>query len=92
MRSEYTSPMLLNWCASGDDLDSEAEARVSSIYLPDGRITMFPPSLSEGLFSLHAGEDRLALSFIMHLDDDAVIHHQEICAQCGQRAPADDLP
>jgi exoribonuclease-2 len=65
--------------APGDDLDSEAEARVSSIYLPDGRITMIPPSLSEGLFSLHAGEDRLALSFIMHLDDDGVIHHQEIC-------------
>jgi len=40
---------------------------------------MIPPSLSEGLLSLHAGEDRLALSFIMHLDDDGVIHHQEIC-------------
>ena len=39
---------------------------------------MFPPSLSEGLFSLRAGEDRLALSFIMHLDADGVIHHQEI--------------
>jgi exoribonuclease II len=63
---------------SGDELDTEAEARVSSIYLPDGRITMFPPSLSEGLFSLHTGEDRLSLSFIMHLDDEAVIHHQEI--------------
>jgi exoribonuclease II len=64
--------------AAGDELDREAEARVSSIYLPDGRVTMFPPSLSEGLFSLHAGEDRLSLSFIMHLDNEAVIHHQEI--------------
>ena len=65
---------------SGDDLDSEAETRVSSIYLPDGRITMFPASLSEGLFSLQAGEDRLALSFLMHVDDDGAIHHQEVCA------------
>jgi exoribonuclease II len=64
--------------AIGDELDSEAEARVSSIYLPDGRITMFPASLSEDLFSLRAGEDRLALTFIMHLDDDGAIHHQEI--------------
>jgi exoribonuclease II len=62
----------------GDELDSEAEFRASSIYLPDGRITMFPPSLSEGLFSLRADEDHLSLSFIMHLDDEAVIHHQEI--------------
>ena len=62
----------------GDDLDNEAEVRVSSIYLPDGRISMLPPLLSEGLFSLHAGEDRFSLSFIMHLDDEGVIHHQEI--------------
>lgn len=64
--------------ARDDDLDREAQIRVSSIYLPDGRITMFPPSLSEGLFSLRAGEDRFSLSFIMHLDSEAVIHHHEI--------------
>jgi exoribonuclease II len=34
--------------------------------------------LSEGLFSLQAGEDRFSLSFIMHMDDDGVIHHHEI--------------
>ena len=62
----------------GDDLDREAETRASSIYLPDGRISMFPPSLSEGLFSLRAGQDRFALSFMMHLDADGVVHHQEI--------------
>ncbi len=62
----------------GDDLDREAETRASSIYLPDGRIAMFPPSLSEGLFSLRAGEDRLVLSFILRLDADGVIHAQEI--------------
>ena len=61
-----------------DDLDREAESRASSIYLPDGRIAMFPPSLSEGLFSLRAGEDHFALSFILHMDPEGVIHHQEI--------------
>jgi len=61
-----------------DDLDSEAEVRASSIYLPDGRIPMLPPLLSEGLFSLHAGEDRFSLSFIMHMDEEGVIHHHEI--------------
>lgn len=61
-----------------DDLDREAESRASSIYLPDGRIAMFPPSLSEGLFSLQAGQDRFALSFILHVDGEGAIHHQEI--------------
>ena len=64
--------------APGDDLDREAETRASSIYLPDGRIAMFPPTLSEGLFSLRAGEDRFAVSFMLHLDAEGVVHHQEI--------------
>jgi len=47
----------------GAPLDREAEARASSIYLPDERVSMLPPSLSEGTLSLKSGEDRLALSF-----------------------------
>ncbi len=54
-----------------DFLDHEAEQRASSIYLPDERISMFPASLSEGIFSLKAGEDRLALSFLIKLDSGA---------------------
>ena len=58
----------------GSPLDREAERRASSIYLPDERICMLPASLSEGIFSLKAGEDRLALSFLITLDSDANIH------------------
>ncbi|MCE5335810.1 MAG: RNB domain-containing ribonuclease [Desulfobacteraceae bacterium] len=54
-------------------LDREAKVRASSIYLPDGRISMLPPSLSEGVCSLKAGEERLALSFFISLDDSANI-------------------
>lgn len=54
-----------------DILDRGAEQRVSSIYLPDERISMFPPSLSEGTLSLKAGEDRLALSFLIKMDSEA---------------------
>jgi exoribonuclease-2 len=57
----------------GSPLDLEAEQRASSIYLPDERICMLPASLSEGTFSLKAGEDRLALSFLMTIDSDANI-------------------
>jgi exoribonuclease II len=62
----------------GDPLDEEAQMRASSIYLPDGRIAMLPPSLSEGICSLRAGEDRLALSFLLRMDAEGVIHAKDI--------------
>ncbi len=65
--------------AKGDALDCEAENRASSIYLPDGRITMLPASLSEDLLSLRAGEDRLAVSFLMRFDKDGNPLSHEIC-------------
>lgn len=61
----------------GTLLDNLAENRASSIYLPDERISMLPPSLSEGILSLQAGKDRLALSFLLTVDSEANI--------CGTR-------
>jgi exoribonuclease-2 len=63
----------------GTALDQEAETRASSIYLPDDRVSMLPPSLSEGVLSLLAGEDRLALSFLITIDSDANISETRIC-------------
>lgn len=68
--AEFVSP--------GDPCDIEAEQRASSIYLPDRRISMLPASLSEGLFSLRAGEDRLALSFLFTVDAEANIQESRI--------------
>jgi exoribonuclease II len=65
--------------AMGDALDREAENRASSIYLPDGRVTMLPATLSEGICSLKAGEDRFALSFLIRFDGSGVMRGQEIC-------------
>lgn len=62
----------------GTLLDKEAGRRASSIYLPDARISMFPAALSEDLFSLRAGLDRLSLSFLMHFDESGTLHHEEI--------------
>jgi len=63
----------------GTPLDREAEARASSIYLPDERVSMLPPSLSEGTLSLKSGEDRLALSFLIVIDSGANISEMRIC-------------
>ena len=62
----------------GEVLDREAEARASSIYLPDSRISMLPPVLSEDLCSLKSGEDRFALSFLLKVDAEGAVTEQEI--------------
>jgi exoribonuclease-2 len=63
----------------GTPLDREAEARASSIYLPDDRVSMLPPSLSEGVLSLRAEQDRLALSFLISINLEADISETRIC-------------
>lgn len=62
-----------------DPLDEEAKSRATSIYLPDSRISMLPHALSEGICSLIAGADRLAMSFLLHVDEQGNILNSEIC-------------
>jgi VacB/RNase II family 3'-5' exoribonuclease len=54
----------------GSDLDQEAAARTTSIYLPQGRVLpMLPSILSDDLCSLHQGVDRLTFSIFFDLDE-----------------------
>lgn len=57
-----------HFIAPGSLLDQEAIRRVSSIYMPDKKIPMFPPQISEQLCSLRLGEDRAALSLMISVD------------------------
>lgn len=52
----------------GDPLDVEALNRGSSIYMPDTKIPMLPPSLAEGLCSLKKGRTRPAISVMINMD------------------------
>jgi len=61
------------WIAPGSPLDLEARRRGTTVYLPTGRFTMFPPSLAEGPFSLNPGTDTPALSFGCLLATDGAL-------------------
>lgn len=54
---------------AGCELDAEARARGTSVYLPTGNFPMFSPELSHGLMSLVAGELRPSMSTFFMFND-----------------------
>lgn len=58
-----------HWIKKDSILDKEAQARSTTMYLPERKIEMLPPNLSEDTCSLIEGQDRLAISVIIDFNE-----------------------
>ena len=67
-----------NYVQEKSALDVEALKRGTSVYLVDRVIPMLPHALSNGICSLNAGENRLALSCIMTINPKGEVIDHEI--------------
>ena len=67
-----------NYVQERSALDREALKRGTSVYLADRVIPMLPHKLSNGICSLNAGEERLALSCIMTVSPSGEVIDHEI--------------
>ena len=56
--------------AEGSAVDREAWARGETIYMPDEKVSLYPPVLSEGAASLLPDADKTAILFIVRIDAD----------------------
>lgn len=93
----------VGWFVSdGDPMDEEAWKRGTSQYLPDGKVSLYPPVLSEGAASLLPAGPRPAVIFTVRIDPEgqvklegaerAIIHSRAKLAYdsvCPEDLPAD---
>jgi exoribonuclease R len=69
-RFSYAIADVAAFVAAGGPLDTEAHARGETLYLPNGRVPLHPPVLSEGAASLLPGQQRPAVLWRLDLDAD----------------------
>ncbi|MEU4216228.1 RNB domain-containing ribonuclease [Actinoplanes sp. NPDC026623] len=72
-RVRYAIADVASYVRPGGPLEAETWARGQTIYLPDGKIPLHPPLLSEGAVSLLPDVDRAAVLWTIDVDGDGAI-------------------
>ncbi|MFO7893546.1 MAG: ribonuclease R [Longimicrobiales bacterium] len=67
-----------HYVEEGGVIDQEAFKRGTSVYLVDRVIPMLPEALSADLCSLRPHEDRMAVSLLLRMDDEANVRSHEL--------------
>jgi exoribonuclease R len=89
-RVRYAIADVASYVRPGGALEAETWVRGQTIYLPDGRIPLHPPVLSEGAVSLFPDVARAAVLWTVDLDADGEIVAVELeRAQVRSRAKLD---
>ncbi|MFP5345629.1 MAG: RNB domain-containing ribonuclease [Actinomycetes bacterium] len=71
-RVRYAIADVPAFVSPGSPVDDEARRRGQTLYVPDRRVPLHPPVISEDAASLLAGQVRPAFVWVLDLDDDAV--------------------
>ncbi|MDA3896966.1 MAG: RNB domain-containing ribonuclease [Desulfobacteraceae bacterium] len=82
------------YVAKGDAIDQEVLGRGTSIYMPDMKIPMMPPKLSENICSLKVGEIRPAISTFFKISRFAELFEFEVVPsiiKVGQQLTYNDV-
>ncbi|GIF04448.1 RNB domain-containing ribonuclease [Actinoplanes siamensis] len=69
-RVRYAIADVASFVPPGSAVEAESWVRGQTVYLPDGRIPLHPPVLSEGAVSLFPDVDRAAVVWTIDLDAD----------------------
>ncbi|WP_143163016.1 RNB domain-containing ribonuclease, partial [Couchioplanes caeruleus] len=72
-RVRYAIADVASYVRPGGPLEAETWVRGQTIYLPDGKVPLHPPVLSEDAASLLPGVDRAAVLWTIDLDADGAI-------------------
>ena len=67
-----------HYVVDGGVIDQEAFLRGTSVYMVDRVVPMLPEALSADLCSLRPHEDRLAVTLLVRMDDDAEVRGQQV--------------
>ncbi len=67
-----------HYVQEGSALDTEAQARGTSVYFPERAVHMFPSELATGLCSLNPHVDRLVQSCLMEIDKQGQVVRYEL--------------